>query len=35
MTVTVMPDENTVPALAEAIVRHFKEGARVAVSTRS
>lgn len=35
VTVTVMPAENTVPALAEAIVRHFKEGARVAVSTRS
>jgi hypothetical protein len=29
-----MPDENTVPALAEAIVRHFKEGARAAVSSR-
>ena len=25
LTVTVMPAENTVPALAEAIVRHFKE----------
>lgn len=35
VTVTVMPAENTVPALAEAIVRYFKEGARVAVSTRS
>jgi uroporphyrinogen III methyltransferase/synthase len=35
LTVTVMPEENTVPALADAIVRHFKEGARVAVSTRS
>jgi uroporphyrinogen III methyltransferase/synthase len=35
VTVTVMPAENTVPALADAIVRHFKEGARVAVSTRS
>jgi len=34
LTVTVMPAENTVPALAEAIVRHFEEGARVAVSTR-
>jgi uroporphyrinogen III methyltransferase/synthase len=34
LTVTVMPAENTVPALAEAIVRHFREGARVAVSTR-
>jgi uroporphyrinogen III methyltransferase/synthase len=35
MTVMVTPDENTVPALAEAIVRHFKDGARVTVSTRS
>jgi uroporphyrinogen III methyltransferase / synthase len=35
VTVTVMPAENTVPALADAIVRHFKEGARVAVSTRN
>ncbi len=35
VTVTVMPVENTVPALADAIVRHFKEGARVTVSTRS
>ncbi len=35
LTVTVMPAENTVPALAEAIVRHFKEGARVAVSRLS
>jgi uroporphyrinogen III methyltransferase/synthase len=35
LTVAVMPEENTVPALADAIVRHFKEGARVAVSTRS
>ena len=34
LTVSVMPDENTVPALAEAIVRHFKEGARAAVSSR-
>ncbi len=34
LTVTVMPEENTVPALADAIVRYFKEGARVAVSTR-
>jgi uroporphyrinogen III methyltransferase / synthase len=25
LTVSVMPDENTVPALAEAIVRHFKK----------
>jgi uroporphyrinogen III methyltransferase/synthase len=32
LTVTIMPTENTVPALAEAIVRHFSEGARVAVS---
>jgi len=34
LTVTVMPAENTVPALAEAIVKYFKEEARVAVSTR-
>jgi uroporphyrinogen III methyltransferase / synthase len=33
LTVTVMPAENTVPALAEAIVRYFKV-ARVAASTR-
>jgi uroporphyrinogen III methyltransferase/synthase len=33
LTVTVMPAENTVPALAEAIVRHFKQGVRAAVST--
>ncbi len=33
LTVTVMPEENTVPALAEAIVRHFKEGDRVTAST--
>ncbi len=33
LTVTVMPEENTVPALAEAIVRHFKQGDRVAAST--
>jgi uroporphyrinogen III methyltransferase/synthase len=32
LTVTIMSTENTVPALAEAIVRHFSEGARVAVS---
>lgn len=31
LTVTIMPAENTVPALAEAIVKHFSEGARVAV----
>ena len=33
LTVTVMPAENTVPALAEAIVRYFKKEARVAAST--
>jgi uroporphyrinogen III methyltransferase/synthase len=33
LTVAVMPEENTVPALAEAIVRHFKREARVAVAT--
>jgi uroporphyrinogen III methyltransferase/synthase len=35
LMVTVMPAENTVPALAEAIVKHFKEEVRVTVSTRS
>jgi len=35
MTVAVMPPENTVPALADAIVRHFNERVRVAVSSRS
>jgi uroporphyrinogen III methyltransferase/synthase len=34
LTVTVMPAENTVPALTEANVRHFREGARVALSAR-
>ena len=34
LTVTIMPAENTVPALAEAIVRHFKGKERVAVTTR-
>ena len=33
LTVTIMPAENTLPALAEAIVKHFNEGARVAVPT--
>lgn len=33
LTVTVMPDENTVPALTEAIVKYFKERARIAVPT--
>ena len=33
LTVTIMPTENTVPALADAIVKHFSEGARVAVPT--
>ena len=33
LTVTVMSAENTVPALAEAIVRYFKKEARVAAST--
>jgi uroporphyrinogen III methyltransferase / synthase len=32
LPVTIMPAENTVPALAQAIVRHFSEGARVEVS---
>lgn len=35
LTVTVMPAENTVPALAEMIVKYFQKGARVTVSTRS
>jgi uroporphyrinogen III methyltransferase / synthase len=33
LTVSVMPAENTVPSLAEAIVRHFKEEVQVSVST--
>jgi len=32
LTVTIMPPENTVPALAQAIVRYFSEGARIEVS---
>ena len=35
LTVTVMPAENTVPALADMIVKYFQKGARVTVSTRS
>ena len=31
LPVTIMPSENTVPALAQAIVRFYSEGARVAV----
>jgi uroporphyrinogen III methyltransferase/synthase len=31
LTVGILPAENTVPALAEAIVRYYREGARVAV----
>src|SRR5262249_18344484 len=31
LPVTVMPGENPVPALAQAIVRYYSEGARVAV----
>ena len=34
LTVTILAAENTVPALAEAIVRHFSEGVQVAVPTR-
>jgi uroporphyrinogen III methyltransferase/synthase len=30
--VTIMPEENTIPALAQAIVRHFSAGASVEVS---
>lgn len=33
LTVRIMPAENTVPALAQAIVTYFSEGAGVAVST--
>lgn len=32
MTVGILPPENTVPALADAVARFFQEGARVAVS---
>jgi uroporphyrinogen III methyltransferase/synthase len=32
LTVAIMPPENTVPALAQAIVRHFSEEARIEVS---
>jgi uroporphyrinogen III methyltransferase/synthase len=32
LPVTIMPAENTVPALARAIVRHFSEGVRLALS---
>ncbi len=32
LSVAIVPPENTVPALAQAIVRHFSEGARVEVS---
>lgn len=35
LMVSVMPAENTVPALADAIVRHFKEEVQATVSTRS
>ena len=31
LPVTIMPGENTVPALAQAIVRYYSEGVRVAV----
>jgi uroporphyrinogen III methyltransferase/synthase len=31
LTVGILPTENTVPALAHAIVRHYSEGARVAI----
>jgi uroporphyrinogen III methyltransferase / synthase len=34
LTVTVMPAENTVPALAEIIVKYFQERAQIAVSAR-
>jgi uroporphyrinogen III methyltransferase/synthase len=32
LPVTIVPKENTVPALAEAIVRHFSEASRLEVS---
>ncbi len=32
LTVGILPKENTIPALADAIARHFREEARVAVS---
>jgi uroporphyrinogen III methyltransferase / synthase len=32
LPVTIMPGENTIPALAQAIVRFYGEAARVAVS---
>jgi uroporphyrinogen III methyltransferase / synthase len=32
LTATIVPPENTVAALAQAIVRHFSEGARIEVS---
>ncbi len=32
LTVGILPTENTIPALADAIARYFREGARVAVS---
>ena len=31
LTVTIVPSENTVPALAQAIVRHFSEGVAIEV----
>jgi uroporphyrinogen III methyltransferase/synthase len=31
LSVTIMPGENTVPALAQAIARFYREGARVTV----
>jgi uroporphyrinogen III methyltransferase/synthase len=31
LPVAIVPGENTVPALAQAIVRYYSEGARVAV----
>lgn len=32
LTVGILPAENTIPALADAIARYFREGARIAVS---
>jgi uroporphyrinogen III methyltransferase/synthase len=32
LTVGILPTENTIPALADAIARYFREEARIAVS---
>ncbi len=33
LTVTILPTENTVPALAEAIAKHFRDSVRVGMTT--